>query len=409
MKKVAIFVCLMALLAGAADLPAQSSQKSSGVVELNMKKKRSDVPADPVTRQQNVSSTTFTPVRVPKAEPATGGTTGAITTGRVLWSAPAFSTVKTSNNAYKLKATVTSPEQLRVINIFLNDRFYKNVMVGSGAGNRVNVEETVELELGSNEVRLEGVGVSGGKVEDRVYINYDLSSARYYALIIAVEEYDDPAINDLSEPVNDADKFFRIINSRYTFNVDDITYLKNPTKADIIGTLHKMRGRVTEEDNLLIYYAGHGYWDEEMMTGYWLPRDAQRDNPVNWLPNTDLTNYLNVLRTKHTLLIADACFSGGIFKTRSAFANTGTIEKLYRLPSRKAITSGTLTEVPDQSVFIEYLLKRLNENQEPYLSSEQLFSSMRTAVINNSDNVPQYGTIQNVGDEGGDFVFIRRR
>lgn len=409
MNKIAIVVWLMALLTGAAELPAQSSQKSSGVVELNMRKMKSDAAQEPVTRQQNVSSATFTPVRNPQAVSDPAGTTGTITTGRVLWSAPAFSQITTSNNAYKIKATVTSPERLRMIDIYLNDRLYRSVRVGSDAGNQVSIEETVELNLGSNELRLEGVGVSGAKVEDRVYVDYDLSSARYYALIIAVEEYDDPAISNLSEPVNDADKFFRIISSRYNFNAEDIIYLKNPTKADIIGTLHKMRGTVTEEDNLLIYYAGHGYWDEDMMTGYWLPRDAQRDNPVNWLPNTDLTNYLNVLRTKHTLLIADACFSGGIFKSRSAFATTGTVEKLYRLPSRKAITSGTLTEVPDKSVFIEYLLKRLRENQEPYLSSEQLFSSMRTAVMNNSDNVPQFGTIQNVGDEGGDFVFIRRK
>jgi hypothetical protein len=31
------------------------------------------------------------------------------------------------------------------------------------------------------------------------------------------------------------------------------------------------------------------------------------------------------------------------------------------------------------------------------------------AVMNNSENVPQFGTIQNVGDEGGDFIFIKRR
>ena len=94
------------------------------------------------------------------------------------------------------------------------------------------------------------------------------------------------------------------------------------------------------------------------------------------------------------------------FKTRKAFNNSASIEKLYRLPSRKAITSGNLKEVPDQSVFIEYLLKQLNENNVEYFSSEQLFSQMRPAIMNNSDNVPQYGTIQKVGDEGGDFVFI---
>ena len=116
----------------------------------------------------------------------------------------------------------------------------------------------------------------------------------------------------------------------------------------------------------------------------------------------------DVLKTKHTLLIADACFSGGIFKTRKAFNNMGTIEKLYKLPSRKAITSGNLKEVPDESLFIKYLLQKLNANNTKYLSSEQLFSQIRTPIMENSDNVPQYGTIQKVGDEGGDFVFIMR-
>lgn len=404
MRRAYFFLGLFAI-AGSVMVSGQSSQASSGVVELQMSKKHPE--AKPVER--NVSSVKYTPSMKPEVTTTTSEATGS--SGKVNeidWIAPTFSSVNTSRNTYILKAQVSLEEQLRVINVFLNGEFHKNIIVTSGSGNTVQVEESIDLNLGNNVVKLEGVGVSGKKIEDQVYINYDLSSARFYALIIAVQDYDDPTINDLSEPVNDADKFYRIINSKYTFNEEDITYLKNPTKADIIGTLHHMRGMVGEEDNLLIYYAGHGYWDEEMMTGYWLPRDAESDNPVNWLPNTDLTNYLNVLKTKHTLLIADACFSGGIFKTRKAFSNRGTIEKLYRLPSRKAITSGTLTEVPDQSVFVEYLLKRLNENREEYLTSEQLFSSMRIAVMNNSDNVPQYGTIQNVGDEGGDFVFIHR-
>ena len=172
--------------------------------------------------------------------------------------------------------------------------------------------------------------------------------------------------------------------------------------------LQKLRNELTVNDNLLIFFAGHGYWDEGMKTGYWLPKDANQDNIVNWLSNNDLTNYLNVIKTKHTLLIADACFSGGIFKTRSAFQNNTAIEKLYEMPSRKAMTSGTLKEVPDKSIFIQYLVKRLEENKENYLTAEQLFSSLRLGVLNNSPNVPQYGTIQNVGDDGGDFIFIRR-
>ena len=84
------------------------------------------------------------------------------------------------------------------------------------------------------------------------------------------------------------------------------------------------------------------------------------------------------------------------------------VELLYELPSRKAMTSGTLTEVPDESAFIKYLVERLEKSEDKYLSSEQLFSSFSHAVINNSNVVPQFGEIQNVGDQGGDFIFIKK-
>jgi hypothetical protein len=393
-------------------LQGQSDKKSSGVVHLKMSKKKVEEPVEkPV--EKNVSSTTFRMTKPIKkqTQPPSQSTAkvSAPGTDKVDWVSPTLNSINTSKSNYDIQATIYSEEDLRVVNIFINGTFVKNfIMDGSSSRTKVFIRETFDLSLGNNSIKLEAVTMSGKKIEDIVRINYDLSSARYYALIIAVEDYDDPTINDLSEPINDANKFYKIISSRYTFNEEDIIYLKNPTKADIIGTLHKMRGTITEEDNLMIYYAGHGHWDEEMETGYWLPSDANSENPVNWIPNTDLTNYINVLKSKHTLLVADACFSGGIFKTRKAFNNSGAIENLYKLPSRKAITSGNLKEVPDQSVFIEYLLKQLNENNVEYFSSEQLFSQMRPAIMNNSDNVPQYGTIQKVGDEGGDFVFILR-
>ncbi|MCK4749279.1 MAG: hypothetical protein KAT15_19635, partial [Bacteroidales bacterium] len=130
---------------------------------------------------------------------------------------------------------------------------------------------------------------------------------------------------------------------------------------------------------------------------------------TNWFRNSALVDYLKEINSKHTLLITDACFGGSIFRTRAAFpSRERAYEKLYDLPSRKAMTSGTLTEVPDRSSFTRFLVERLNENTDTYISSEQLYSSFRIAVINNSDAVPQYGEIGNVGDQGGDFIFIRK-
>ena len=403
MKNLAALICGVTLILGGALATAQTAEESSGVVKLTMKKKPSRTNETPEPKANEFTQSTnirmSKPLPVSMDNPESAG---------FAWISPAFKSLKTAESSFPIKGTVSSEENIRFINLFVNGQFVKNIIPPVPTIKQMMIDEEMDLVLGANQIRAEAVTVTGKKLESSLEIVYDISTARYYALVIAVQEYDDPNINDLDHPIGDARRFIEVIESEYNFHKEDVQFLENPTKADIIGTLHQMRGKVGNEDNLLIYYAGHGHYDEEMETGYWLPRDASRDNPVDWLPNTDLTNYLNVLKTKHTLLIADACFSGGIFKSRSAFNNVLAVEKLYKLNSRKALTSGALSEVPDESKFIEYLIKRLDQNTKKYLPSEELYTSLKDAVMANSPNVPQYGTIQNVGDEGGDFIFIRK-
>ena len=232
-----------------------------------------------------------------------------------------------------------------------------------------------------------------------------------HALIIGIDDYNDPAIGNLDNPVKDAEYFRNVLISNYTFTDENITLLPNPDKSEIIQALMNLRISLASSDNLIIFYAGHGLWDEGMEVGYWLPRDANLDNPVNWFSNTELRNYIRAIRADHVLLISDACFSGAIFKIREVSNKPPpSINELYKLPSRKAMTSGTMGVVPDRSVFIEYLIDRLEENKQQFLTSEELFSSIRMAVINNSPNfqVPQYGAIHDAGDQGGDFIFIKK-
>ena len=139
--------------------------------------------------------------------------------------------------------------------------------------------------------------------------------------------------------------------------------------------------------------------------GYWLPSDAKKDSKSNWVSNTDLTLYLSAFESNHVLLVTDACFSGGIFKTRSIGDMDQGTKRLYELKSRKAITSGNLKEVPDNSVFMKYFIMELEMNQNTFLTSDQLFAKIRPNILNNSATEPLYGVIHNTGDEGGEFVF----
>jgi len=231
----------------------------------------------------------------------------------------------------------------------------------------------------------------------------------YYGLIIAINQYNDPALADLDHPITDASFLYSTLLGSYTFQPENITLLRDATRADIIRALDHLSDRLTPRDNLLLFYAGHGHWDENRETGYWLPADAEQTSSVNWIRNSTIQDYLEDINTRHTLLITDACFAGSIFKTRGTFEDASmAVNKLYSLSSRKAMTSGTLQEVPDKSVFIEYFLKRLLDNDKKYLSGGELFNSFREAVLNNSPNIPQYGVIQDAGDEGGEFIFIRK-
>jgi WD40 repeat protein len=238
----------------------------------------------------------------------------------------------------------------------------------------------------------------------------DIEKGKYYALLIGINDYLDDDLNDLDYPISDVDNLNRVLLSGYTFEKENIIVLKNPKRAEIMVALDDLGKKLTLNDNLLIFYAGHGYWDEKGKVGYWFPADAAKKSTVDWFRNSTLRDFIGSIQTRHTLLIADACFSGAIFKSRGAFSEPAPlgVQKLYEVPSRKAMTSGILEEVPDKSVFMEYFIKRLAENKEKYLSSEVFFSSFKTAVMNNSSNVPQFGVIQNVGDEGGDFIFIKK-
>jgi caspase domain-containing protein len=278
----------------------------------------------------------------------------------------------------------------------------------------------LRLSPGVNLVRIVAMDENRNLEELKLYFVYTphvlsladkiTAGGKYYGLIIGIDKYRDYQLPDLLNPVSDAQKFYDVLLEDYMFEKGDLRLVKNATRAKIIEELDALAWKIGSEDNLLIFYAGHGWWDEDANTGYWLPSDAESDKKTNWFRNSTLVDYLREINSKHTLLITDACFSGSIFKTRSIFASQeGAYEKLYELSSRKAMTSGTLTVVPDRSSFTRFMLQRLQENDEMYLSSEELFSSFRMAVINNSNAIPQYGEISNVGDQGGDFIFLKRR
>lgn len=231
----------------------------------------------------------------------------------------------------------------------------------------------------------------------------------YYGLVIGIDHYQDDSIPNQEHGINKAEDLEEVLTSFYNFKDGDIIFLKDATRADILNGLERLTNMASEDDLVLIYFIGRGSWDREANMGYWLPSDADWVKKLNWFPVTELVDFVKAINSKHTLLIVDASFSGSIFKSRAAVSSNETAcEKLYELPSRKAITSTSLNDPPEKGILTTYLLKRLSENRSDCLSSQALFRSLKVAVVNNSQGVAQYGTISRTGDQGGDFIFIRQ-
>jgi hypothetical protein len=191
----------------------------------------------------------------------------------------------------------------------------------------------------------------------------------YYALIIGNNAYTE--FPQLKTPVNDAQAIARILQQKYKFKTE---VLINADRAAILRTINRYRERLTNNDNFLLYYAGHGDLDEKNNRGHWLPVDASPVDTTNWISNEDMANK----------------------------------------KSRTVLTSGGEQPVMDggggaHSIFANGLLKSLEAN-EKILPSPDLFFEVHQHVsssgLNEMGQTPAYDVIHNTGDVMGRFFFV---
>ncbi len=246
----------------------------------------------------------------------------------------------------------------------------------------------------------------------------EVDFGEYYALVIGNQNYQN--LTNLKTPENDARTVADILQKKYGFKTQ---LLLNSTRYEMLSALNSLRAQLTEKDNLLIYYAGHGELDPVNLRGYWLPVDAEPENSANWISNTAITDMINVMSAKHILVVADSCYSGSLTRASIARLQPGMSNtqrtKWYRTmtkaKARAVLTSGGVKPVLDSaggshSLFAQAFIDTLNSNEQ-ILEGFQLYRSVQkrmkqvTARLNVEQN-PQYAPIKYAGHEAGEFFFL---
>lgn len=243
-----------------------------------------------------------------------------------------------------------------------------------------------------------------------------VSAGKYYAIIIGNNNYKSP-LPKLKTAVNDAEAIGKILKEKYGFITE---ILVNASRSDIFDALTKKKDPQFADQNLLIYYAGHGEYDDKVDKAYWLPVDAQKGRKTNWISSDDMTAGIKGLPFRHVLIVSDSCYSGGmLWEGKAKLYDEGLravyLNDMIKNPSRTLMASGSKDEpVADggygkHSVFAAVFINALNEIKDTTFTAEELFGrgGLQEGVVGKSKQTPYYSFLRNSGHERGDFVFTR--
>jgi hypothetical protein len=182
-----------------------------------------------------------------------------------------------------------------------------------------------------------------------------------YALLVGVDVYDN--FSGLVNPVADITAVEKEL--RETYGVDTLL-LANPTRASFLEQLYALASReYSDEDQVLVFFSGHGVFDDRINRGHLALRDAKppSEDPL-WdtlVSHENVRTVLERLKCRHVLLVVDSCFSGTLdpsiaMATAGRASGGGMYEGIPRdeyiarkmkFTTRRYITAGGKEFVPD--------------------------------------------------------------
>jgi hypothetical protein len=250
----------------------------------------------------------------------------------------------------------------------------------------------------------------------------------YHALLIGIERYEGHAA-DLRTARNDVETLARVLRDDFGFAHVDVVLDAQATRSGILSKLDDYASRLTERDNLLVYYAGHGdlLWrGERWQEGFWIPyqpRDAEH-RWWNWLSADVVNRATSRIRARHVLVISDSCFASALTRdasVRTAGAATPDwIRTHFERPSSLVFTSGADEPVSDDgrdghSIFAWHLLDALRHHDAPFLPALSLAHHVIGAVMQDGDfhrgrrsQQPVFARHPFEPRRDGQFIFVRR-
>lgn len=247
------------------------------------------------------------------------------------------------------------------------------------------------------------------------------TTMRYRVLAIGINDYSVQGAGgweSLKTARPDAEAVADLLESKYGFTVERLLD-REATHGAVLGALDAVAS-LPPDQAVVIYFAGHGFYDPVVGEGYWIPSDAHKTSDgrpakEDWIGNSTLTRILSASAARHILVIADSCYSGSLMDEnypRPGGEQLATPRHEANRPSRYLITSGSLEPVSDSrdthSVFARQLLAELAKSDRMIVSASDLGSALKMKVSQLTGQTVRTGPLALAGHTGGDFLFARK-
>ena len=345
----------------------------------------------------------------------------------ITWEYPRLEYTNSQENKLEIKSTVNSRVPLKSVQLVVkrsleeDPLMTKDIEIETGATS-VIIKQQLYLMNGQNYLEVIAENMDGGIVVDTrsVIIGMDaLKDAiaidrKDYALLFATDIYDN--WGDLVNPIYDAKAIAKELEERYDF---DVKIVENIDQDDMFTTLREYaQMNYKPQDQLFIFIAGHGQYDETFGEGYVVARNSITNDPGKntYISHNRLRNNINNIPCEHIFLAMDVCF-GGTFDpvlaaSRAVYDEQSAIEfavKKLSIKTRKYLTSGGKEYVSDgirgqHSPFARKFIEALKTNggEDRLLTLAEL-----NVFMQKLQTTPRFGPFGS-DIQGSEFLFIAK-
>lgn len=345
------------------------------------------------------------------------------------WQTPPNETVFLKDGKLTIELTVESKTPLNTIQLVVRDQVTgevkgtSNIPITDEKKLSAKISRNVTLADGISELEIVVVNRDGMKSSSLRQVHVGATALadaaklnrKDYALIFATDKYDN--WKNLVNPIYDARTIADNLKRIYGFNVEVV---ENANQSQVLDKLREYaEKKYGELDQLFIFFAGHGFYDDTFKEGFVVTRESLPDDPGrnSYLRHSVLRSTINNNPCQHIFLTMDVCF-GGTFDDN--VASRALDDEPYRAPSqseiimrklklktRKYLTSGGKEYVSDgipgrHSPFAKQFIEALEKGMgsDGILTLSEIMTYVETLKT-----APQYGKFG--GDQiGSDFVFV---